>query len=97
MQDFIVTRRGMNNGEDFPREMLTEVYNNIQDREIILPSEHSGAVKESYEWKVCHARVLFECLLLQREGERGRETETDRQRKKESEQDCFGYMLLKSW
>ena len=44
----------MNNGEDFPREMLTDVYNNIQDREIILPSEHSGAVKESYEWKVCH-------------------------------------------
>ena len=66
--------------------MLTEVYNNIQDREIILPSEHSGAVKESYEWKVCQAGVLFVCMLMQwEEGKKEREREVERVREKKKE------------
>lgn len=44
--------RKTNDGEDFPVELLQEIYDNIKNNEIVMPSERSGKVKEAYEWKL---------------------------------------------
>jgi len=44
--------RQTNGGEDFPPELLEEIYENIRTNEIVMPSERVGKVKEMYEWKV---------------------------------------------
>lgn len=41
-----------NGREDFEEEMLEEIYNAIRNEEIVMPSEHTGIVKENYLWKV---------------------------------------------
>ncbi|XP_060605825.1 Golgi-specific brefeldin A-resistance guanine nucleotide exchange factor 1-like isoform X2 [Ruditapes philippinarum] len=41
-----------NGGEDFESEMLVEIYNAIKTDEIVMPSEHTGLVRENYLWKV---------------------------------------------
>ncbi|XP_053393405.1 Golgi-specific brefeldin A-resistance guanine nucleotide exchange factor 1-like isoform X2 [Mercenaria mercenaria] len=41
-----------NGGEDFESEMLVEIYNAIRSEEIVMPSEHTGLVRENYLWKV---------------------------------------------
>ncbi|XP_050390841.2 Golgi-specific brefeldin A-resistance guanine nucleotide exchange factor 1 isoform X2 [Patella vulgata] len=40
-----------NGGEDFDEDMLEEIYNAIRNDEIVMPSEHTGLVKENYYWK----------------------------------------------
>ncbi|XP_045609638.1 Golgi-specific brefeldin A-resistance guanine nucleotide exchange factor 1 isoform X2 [Procambarus clarkii] len=44
--------RGVNDGKDFDPEMLEEIYNAIRVDEIVMPSEHTGLVKENYMWKM---------------------------------------------
>ena len=41
----------MNNKENFDDRLLTEIYNAIKSDEIIMPTEHTGLVRESYLWK----------------------------------------------
>ncbi|VDI44231.1 golgi-specific brefeldin A-resistance guanine nucleotide exchange factor 1 [Mytilus galloprovincialis] len=41
-----------NGGQDFDQDMLEEIYNAIRNDEIVMPSEHTGLVKENYMWKV---------------------------------------------
>jgi brefeldin A-resistance guanine nucleotide exchange factor 1 len=42
----------MNNKENFDDRMLTEIYNAIKSDEIIMPTEQTGLVRESYLWKL---------------------------------------------
>eukprot|EP00731_Ephydatia_muelleri_P005733 Em0002g1909a len=56
LQEYIHNQRKTNGGTDFPPEFLTEVYNAIKKEEIIMPEEHTGAVKENYRWKTLLTR-----------------------------------------
>ena len=51
-QKFNILQRGLNNQKDFPRDFLESIYNAIKTREIVMPDEHEGDLKEDYEWKV---------------------------------------------
>ncbi|KAI1710082.1 sec7 domain-containing protein [Ditylenchus destructor] len=43
---------GTNNNKDFNQDMLETIYHAIKNEEIVMPSEHTGLVKENYIWKV---------------------------------------------
>ena len=49
--EFISNLRQVNGGKDFNRNMLSEIYSNIQTNEIIMPAEQQGVVREKYLWK----------------------------------------------
>jgi brefeldin A-resistance guanine nucleotide exchange factor 1 len=42
----------MNNHENFDEGMLIEIYNAIKSDEIIMPTEQTGRVRESYLWSL---------------------------------------------
>ncbi|KAK8721863.1 hypothetical protein OTU49_012614 [Cherax quadricarinatus] len=50
--------RGVNDGKDFDPDMLEEIYNAIRLDEIVMPSEHTGLVKENYMWKMLLKRGM---------------------------------------
>ncbi|XP_064404547.1 Golgi-specific brefeldin A-resistance guanine nucleotide exchange factor 1-like isoform X2 [Halichondria panicea] len=52
IDEFVRNQRKTNNKLDFPREFLISVYHKIKEEEIIMPDEHTGTVKENYQWKV---------------------------------------------
>lgn len=52
LQDFIRNQRGLNNKKDFPRDFLESIYIAIKTREIVMPEEQEGDLKEDYEWKL---------------------------------------------
>ena len=52
LKQFLHNTRGMNDGESFPPEFLEMVYVEIRDKEIVLPAERKGALKEEYDWKM---------------------------------------------
>lgn len=41
-----------NGGEDFDGDMLSEIYIAIKNEEIVMPSEHTGIVRDNYLWKI---------------------------------------------
>lgn len=43
---------GTNGGENFTNELLDEIYVAIKENEIIIPTEHSGPIRETYEWQI---------------------------------------------
>ncbi|VDN06562.1 unnamed protein product [Thelazia callipaeda] len=49
---FIRNLSGTNGGQDFDSKMLDEIYRAIRDKEIVMPAEQVGIVKENYLWKV---------------------------------------------
>jgi brefeldin A-resistance guanine nucleotide exchange factor 1 len=51
-EDFKRNLSKMNNKENFDERMLTEIYNAIKSDEIIMPTEQTGLVRESYLWKL---------------------------------------------
>lgn len=48
---FVNNLRGVNGGKDFDREMLLEIYHAIREREIVMPAEHDGPLRDKYLWK----------------------------------------------
>ncbi|EDV36206.1 uncharacterized protein Dana_GF12843, isoform A [Drosophila ananassae] len=52
LEDFTKNLRGLNGGNDFDQEMLTQVFNAIKNEEIVMPAEQTGLVRENYLWKV---------------------------------------------
>jgi len=48
----------MNNNENFDDGMLTEIYNAIKSDEIIMPTEQTGLIRESYLWKLMLKRSI---------------------------------------
>ncbi|KAF9987686.1 GDP/GTP exchange factor for ARF [Modicella reniformis] len=51
IEQFSKNLRGVNNGQDFPPEYLSEVFEAIRKREIVLPQEHEGQLGFNYAWK----------------------------------------------
>uniref|UniRef100_A0A914YMM4 SEC7 domain-containing protein n=1 Tax=Panagrolaimus superbus TaxID=310955 RepID=A0A914YMM4_9BILA len=43
---------GTNGGQNFTPELLDEIYVAIKENEIIIPTEHSGPIRETYEWQI---------------------------------------------
>ena len=52
LEDFVRNQRGINDGENFPRDFLQSIYTAIKTREIVMPEEQGGELKEDYLWKV---------------------------------------------
>lgn len=48
--DFVKNNAGINDGRDFPKSFLVEIFEAIRTREIILPEEHEGELAFSYQW-----------------------------------------------
>ena len=48
--DFVKNNAGINDGKNFPREVLVQIFEAIRTREIILPEEHEGELAFSYQW-----------------------------------------------
>lgn len=57
LKDFLRNQRGLNEKEDFPREFLERIYNNIKSREIVMPDEHDGELKVG---RGGHSTVCFD-------------------------------------
>lgn len=51
-KDFVRNHRGLNANADFPQTFLEGIYNSIKSREIVMPEEQKGDLKEDYEWQV---------------------------------------------
>ncbi|KAL5106913.1 hypothetical protein TcWFU_006121 [Taenia crassiceps] len=49
--DFKRNLKGMNGGGEFDSELVEAVYKSIREREIVMPSEQTGAVRDNYLWK----------------------------------------------
>ncbi|KAH9277801.1 Golgi-specific brefeldin A-resistance guanine nucleotide exchange factor 1 [Echinococcus granulosus] len=49
--DFKRNLKGMNGGGEFDSELVESVYKSIREREIVMPSEQTGAVRDNYLWK----------------------------------------------
>ena len=50
-QAFAHNTRGVNGGKDFSPELLQEIYDSIQQNEIILPDEHDNKHAFDFAWK----------------------------------------------
>lgn len=51
VDNFIANLRKVNGDKDFDHSMLTEVYYNIKNNEIVMPAEQTGVVRDKYLWK----------------------------------------------
>ncbi|KAG0227252.1 GDP/GTP exchange factor for ARF [Mortierella sp. GBA43] len=51
LEQFSRNLKGVNNGKDFPPEYLSDIYDAIKKREIVLPQEHEGQLGFNYAWK----------------------------------------------
>ncbi|KAG0242430.1 GDP/GTP exchange factor for ARF [Actinomortierella wolfii] len=51
LEQFSKNLKGLNNGENFAPEYLSEIYEAIKKREIVLPQEHDGQLGFNYAWK----------------------------------------------
>ncbi|KAI9208547.1 uncharacterized protein BJ171DRAFT_489303 [Polychytrium aggregatum] len=49
--DFCKNLRGVNNGKDFSKEYLLDIYQTIRDYEIVMPEEHEGDLGFNYAWQ----------------------------------------------
>lgn len=50
--DFKKNLSKVNGGGNFEEKLLEEIYLAIKNDEIVMPSEHSGALRDNYLWKV---------------------------------------------
>ena len=57
LNDFKSQVRGVNGGSDFDPDMIEEIYLAIKSKEIVLPTEQSGLLKENYVWKQLDVRT----------------------------------------
>ena len=62
--EFKNNQRTLNAGEDFPPEFLEEIYDNIKEREIVLPEERQGALAADFKWQVRDCHFLLCSALL---------------------------------
>ncbi|VUZ46578.1 unnamed protein product [Hymenolepis diminuta] len=49
--DFKKNLKGMNGGGEFEPSLIEDIYESIRTREIVMPSEQTGAVRDNYLWK----------------------------------------------
>ncbi|CED82462.1 Pattern-formation protein/guanine nucleotide exchange factor [Phaffia rhodozyma] len=55
--DYKRNLRGVNDGVDFSDSFLSEVYDSIKKREIVMPEEHTGQLGFDYAWKELLSRA----------------------------------------
>lgn len=51
-KQFVKNERGLNSGDNYPKEFLQDIFTAIRDTEIVMPSEQKGELKAEYEWKL---------------------------------------------
>jgi hypothetical protein len=51
LEDFQRNTRGVNNGKNFGPEYMSQIYDAIRERAIIMPEEHDGELGLNYAWK----------------------------------------------
>lgn len=51
-EDFKKNLSKVNGGGNFDESMLEEIYTAIKNEEIVMPSEHTGVLRDNYLWKV---------------------------------------------
>ncbi len=51
-EDFKKNLSKVNGGGNFDESMLEEIYTAIKSEEIVMPSEHTGVLRDNYLWKV---------------------------------------------
>ncbi|KAI8371498.1 uncharacterized protein BYT42DRAFT_595024 [Radiomyces spectabilis] len=51
LEDYMRNLRGVNGGQDFPKEHLKHIYEAISKDEIVMPEEHEGRLGFNYAWK----------------------------------------------
>ena len=56
LPDFIRNNRGINDGKDVNEEYLTQLYNSIKTREIVMPEEHGGEEAFASQWNEVQKR-----------------------------------------
>jgi golgi-specific brefeldin A-resistance guanine nucleotide exchange factor 1 len=56
LPDFIRNNRGINDGKDVDEGYLTQLYNSIKTREIVMPEEHGGEEAFASQWNEVQKR-----------------------------------------
>ncbi|CAO3610737.1 unnamed protein product [Cunninghamella echinulata] len=51
LEEYTKNLRGTNNGQDFDKDYLREIYEAIRQDEIVMPEEHEGILGFNYAWK----------------------------------------------
>jgi brefeldin A-resistance guanine nucleotide exchange factor 1 len=51
LEDYRKNLRGVNDGQDFDPEYLSQIYDSIRRREIVMPEEHVGQLGFDFTWK----------------------------------------------
>ncbi|EJF65717.1 Sec7-domain-containing protein [Dichomitus squalens LYAD-421 SS1] len=57
LEDYKRNLKGVNEGADFTPEFLSNIYESIRKREIVMPEEHTGQLGFEYAWKELLART----------------------------------------
>nr|VWO98733.1 MSP1 protein-like protein [Ganoderma boninense] len=57
LDDYKRNLKGVNEGADFSAEFLSNIYESIRKREIVMPEEHTGQLGFEYAWKELLART----------------------------------------
>ncbi|KAI0721619.1 Sec7-domain-containing protein [Cerioporus squamosus] len=57
LEDYKRNLKGVNDGSDFSDEFLSNTYESIRKREIVMPEEHTGQLGFEYAWKELLART----------------------------------------
>ncbi|RPD79920.1 Sec7-domain-containing protein [Lentinus tigrinus ALCF2SS1-7] len=57
LEDYKRNLKGVNDGSDFSDEFLSNIYESIRKREIVMPEEHTGQLGFEYAWKELLART----------------------------------------
>lgn len=58
LDQYVRNLRGVNEKGDFPREYLQQIYEHIQQDEILMPEEHEGLLGFNYAWKQLQHRSI---------------------------------------
>ncbi|CAH2247878.1 jg12242 [Pararge aegeria aegeria] len=56
VEDFVRNLRGCNGSEDFDQAMLEAIFHSIKEKEMVMPAERVGPLRDAYLWRVLQRR-----------------------------------------
>ncbi|XP_045774639.1 Golgi-specific brefeldin A-resistance guanine nucleotide exchange factor 1 isoform X2 [Maniola jurtina] len=56
VEDFVRNLRGCNGAEDFEQAMLEAIFHSIKEKEMVMPAERVGPLRDAYLWRVLQRR-----------------------------------------
>ncbi|XP_052743243.1 Golgi-specific brefeldin A-resistance guanine nucleotide exchange factor 1 isoform X2 [Bicyclus anynana] len=56
VEDFVRNLRGCNGAEDFQQPMLEAIFHSIKEKEMVMPAERVGPLRDAYLWRVLQRR-----------------------------------------